>query len=104
MPFSAAQEKAAEAGQPWRLPTAEELITQIDRECEQPAVDTEVFPDVSDDSGEGAEEYWSTSPAGVEDMQATVELYIGYSEFRSPSFPRRARLVRDATPAEKKRP
>ena len=91
---AAAVEAAASTGRPWRLPTAPELHGLLDQDCGAPAIDTSVFPDVTAAGGEGAEEYWTATAAGINDMLATVEFSYGYGEIRSPGFLRRARLVR----------
>ena len=92
--FADAKAAAASAGRPWRLPTAQELYALIDQDCGAPAINLSIFPDVTRSTKEGDEEYWSTTPGGINDMQATVEFSIGYGEIRSPGFLRRARLVR----------
>ena len=94
--FDDASASARRAGRPWRLPTYEELAGLIDRDCGAPAIDTAAFPDVTGSSDEGAEEYWTSTKAGINDMLHVVEFSYGYTDVRSPGFPRRARLVRSA--------
>ncbi len=48
----------------WRLPDIEELATLVDYEKEQPAIDSEYFPNTLSDS------YWSASPHATSSSQA----------------------------------
>ena len=94
--FEDATTLARRAGRTWRLPTYEELARLIDRDCGSPAIDTAAFPDVTGSTEEGAEEYWTSTKAGINDMLHVVEFSYGYTDVRSPGFQRRARLVRSA--------
>ena len=85
---------AEQAGNGWRLPTADELAELVDQECGRPAIDTKIFPDVTASTDEGAEEYWTSTPGGIEDMVYFIEFSDGYSDIRSPGFERHARFVR----------
>lgn len=90
------EEAAAAAKPPWRLPTARELSALIDQDCGRPAIDTAVFPDVTGSTDEGAEEFWTSTPGGINEMMVVIDLADGYGDIRSPGFKRSARLVRPA--------
>ena len=95
--YAQAKAASASAGRGWRLPTFLELVELLDQDCGQPATDTRVFPDVSAAGNEGSEEYWTSTPGGINDMMSTIDFSYGYREIRSPGFPRRARLVRSGS-------
>lgn len=94
--FDDANAGARRSGRVWRLPTYGELAALIDRDCGSPAIDTAAFPDVTAAMEEGAEEYWTSTKAGINDMLHVVEFSYGYSDVRSPGSARRVRLVRAA--------
>jgi len=89
-------EATAAAKSPWRLPTARELSALIDQDCDRPAIDTAVFPDVTASTDEGAEEFWTSTPGGINEMMVVIDLADGYGDIRSPGFKRSARMVRPA--------
>lgn len=90
------EEATAAAKPPWRLPTARELSSLIDPDCGRPAIDQTVFPDVTGSNEEGAEEFWTSTPGGINEMMVVIDLADGYGDIRSPGFKRSARLVRRA--------
>jgi len=87
-------ETAAARARPWRLPTAEELGSLIDRDCGQPAIDTNIFPDVSGSVSEAAERYWTATPGGLDDMMVFMDFADGYADIHSRGFHLYVRLVR----------
>lgn len=92
--FPEAEAAAKAAGAPWRLPTARELGGLVDQDCGTPAIDRTIFQDVSDSTDEGAEEYWTSTPAGLDEMMYFIDFSFGHADIRSPGFRRYARLVR----------
>jgi hypothetical protein len=52
----AAEKAVAELGEGWRLPTVEELFALADRTRQEPAIDTDAFPDTESDW------YWTSTP------------------------------------------
>lgn len=84
----------AAAGRHWRLPTANELGNLVDRDCGQPAIDRNVFPDVTASSAEAAERYWTATPGGVGEMMVFIDFADGYGDIHSRGFHLYVRLVR----------
>ena len=68
-----AEQAVAALGEGWRLPTAEELSTLIDRTRHEPAIDTDVFPDTKCDW------YWTSTPCAWNPDAAVwvVGFYLG---------------------------
>lgn len=54
--YEQAEKAVAALGEGWRLPTADELSTLVDRSRHEPAIDTDAFPDTQCDI------YWTSTP------------------------------------------
>ncbi len=77
----------------WRIPTIEELYSIVEQECSNPAINSEVFPDVRD-LGEGAP-YWSMTP--VHEMPFLIyfiDFINGRVDGHSEGFAMAVRLVK----------
>ena len=96
-PLETAIEQARKAGDGWRLPTADELLTLVARDCGEPAIDAEVFPDVPLDPGGEGSLYWTSTPAGMMDMTVTVDFRDGTYDMHSRGLHYFIRLVRSAS-------
>lgn len=92
--FPDAEQAARAAGAPWRMPTADELGSLVDRDCGLPAIDVTVFPDVPAATDEGANVYWTATRGGLEKMMYAIDFSEGYGDIRSPGFGMYVRLVR----------
>jgi hypothetical protein len=69
-----AAEFAARAGQPWRVPTVAEMKTLKQKDCQNPAIDTRVFPSIL------VSNYWtSTASRAGSSMGCTVYTFNGNS-------------------------
>jgi hypothetical protein len=95
MTFEEAKQFAKHASKEWRLPTIEELYSIVEQGCEDPAINSIVFPDNIRDSGEGAP-YWSITRS--EDIPMLI-YYINFMNGRvdahSEGFEMAVRLVRN---------
>lgn len=94
MSLEEAGEFAKQAGEGWRVPTIEELYGIVEQECENPAVNPIVFPDVRDLGG-GAP-YWSVTQ--IEEMPMLiyfVDFISGRVDGHSEGFTMAVRLVRN---------
>jgi hypothetical protein len=89
-----AAEFASRAGQPWRLPTVAEMKTLNQRQCQNPAIDTRIFPGIL------VSNYWtSTNSRTSPRMGCTTYTFNGHSickELLSQERP--FLLVMDAAP------
>ena len=61
-----AEQKIAELGNGWRLPTSAELFSIADHSKHSPAIDTEAFPDTESDW------YWTSTPCAWSDSAVWV--------------------------------
>lgn len=95
-PLAAAFEQAKKAGEGWRLPTADELLTLVARDCGEPAIDATTFPDVPLDPGGEGSLYWTSTPAGMMDMTVTVDFRDGAYDMHSRGLHYFVRQVRSA--------
>nr|WP_157929715.1 DUF1566 domain-containing protein [Orrella dioscoreae] len=87
---------AASAGQGWRLPTAQELLTLVTAPgCPAPTLDAAVFPGLAD-LGDGIP-YWSDTPADLP-VPMRMHYYVDFADGRVDAhtlgFPLAVRLVR----------
>ena len=77
----------------WRLPNVKELVSLVQRECVDPAIDLTVFPATPSDS------YWSSTPntaANKSDESWSVGFYNGRIESRNKQQDYYVRMVRYA--------
>jgi hypothetical protein len=93
-----ARRAAKSAGEEWRLPSADELLTLVDRACGTPAIDARVFPDVPIDPGGENSLYWTSTAAGMLGMNVTVDFREGFYDAHSPGLYYFVRLVKAAKP------
>ena len=89
-----AEAAAQRAGAGWRLPTADELLALVMRDCGEPAIDETAFPDIPLDVGGEASLYWTSTPAGMLDMSVTVDFRYGFYDMHSRGLKYFVRLVR----------
>lgn len=92
MSLEEAKHFARQAGNGWRLPTIKELCSIVEYECENPVINSIVFPDIKD-LGEGAP-YWSITR--VEEMPMLiyyVDFMSGRVDGHSEGFVMAVRLV-----------
>lgn len=83
-----AQEFAASAAQPWRLPTVGEMDSLKQNHCANPAVDTRIFPGIRVDN------YWtSSSRLNGPGMGCTTYTYNGNSFCKEPVAQKRNFLI-----------
>lgn len=83
----------------WRVPSAQEMDSILESACRAPAINTEVFPDVtvSEGDSESAWVYWSATRYDLIPTMAYVFDYAqGYSDARSVGYALSVRLVRTA--------
>ncbi|MBI5592040.1 MAG: DUF1566 domain-containing protein [Deltaproteobacteria bacterium] len=93
MSLEDAKQIAQKLGGGWRIPTIEELYSIVEQRCTNPAINSEVFPDVKN-SGEGAP-YWSVTK--IKEMPSLI-YYIDFlsseADGHTKGFPMAVRLVR----------
>lgn len=92
-----AGQAAASAGQGWRLPTAQELLTLVTAPgCPAPTLDAAVFPGLAD-LGDGIP-YWSDTPVDDLPVPMRMHYYVDFADGRVDAhtlgFPLAVRLVR----------
>ena len=78
----------------WRLPSADELLTLVARDCGEPAIEAATFPDVPLDPGGERSIYWTATDAGMLNMTVTVDFRDGDYDMHSPGLRYFVRLVR----------
>jgi len=88
---------ARKAGVGWRVPTADELLSLVTRNCGEPAIDKRIFPDVALDPGGEGSLYWTITEAGMLDMLVTVDFRDGTYDMHSRGLTYFVRLVRSPT-------
>lgn len=94
MGHAQARRHAVEAGEGWRLPTLAELQGIVERRCRNPAVNAQVFPDVTE-LYEGGAKYWSsTSAKELPGLFYNVDLMDGTIDANSAGIAMGVRLVR----------
>lgn len=73
----------------WHLPNVKELSSLVERQCVDPAINAQVFPDTA------AQNYWTNS-SGISDfsMAWAVAFYSGKNNLKSKSSDLYLRLVR----------
>lgn len=93
MSLSEAKEYAKNTGGGWRVPTIEELYGIVEQICSNPAINTEVFPNVRD-LGEGAL-YWSTTKIKeIPSLIYCIDFLSGGADGHTKGFSMAVRLVR----------
>lgn len=93
MHLGEAKQYAQKLGHGWRIPTVEELYSIIEQKCSNPAINSEVFPNVRN-LGEGAP-YWSTTK--IKEMPPLVyyiDFLSGEADGHTKGFSMAVRLVR----------
>ena len=93
MCFEEAEHFAKQAGDGWRVPTIKELYSIVEQGCENPAINSIVFPDINA-SGESAP-YWSFTR--IDDMPMLIyciDFISGRVDGHSNGFAMAVRLVR----------
>lgn len=96
MSLSEAREYAQKQGGGWRVPTIEELYGIVEQRCSDPAINTEVFPNVKD-FGEGAP-YWSTTIIKeIPSLIYYIAFLSGGADGHTKGFSMAVRLVRSGT-------
>lgn len=94
MNLDEAEQFAKELGSGWRVPTIEELCSIVERERTNPALNSEVFPDIR----EIEEEAPYLTVTKVKEMPSLVyyvDFLSGDIDGHSKGFPMYVRLVRD---------
>lgn len=91
-----AEELARKAGPGWRVPTADELLDLVARNCGEPAIDARIFPDVPLDPGGEGSLYWTATPAGMLDMMIRVDFRDGTYDMHSRGLNYYVRLVKSS--------
>jgi hypothetical protein len=94
MSLNEAKEYAQKLGGGWRVPAIEELYGLVEKACSNPAINTEVFPNVKN-LGEGAP-YWSTSK--IKEMPSLIyyiDFLDGSADGHTKGFSMAVRLVRN---------
>ena len=94
MRLEEARHFAKQAGDGWRVPTIKELYSIVEQECENPVINSIVFPDIRD-LGEGAP-YWSVTR--IEEIPMLVyyiDFISGRVDGHSQGFAMAVRLVRN---------
>ena len=74
----------------WRLPNIKELASIVERSCDDPSINTEIFPNTL------ASEYWSSTPlASFSNQSWQVEFDTGEDTFNLRTTSAAVRIVRD---------
>ena len=93
MSLNEAKEYAQKLSGGWHVPTIEELYGIVERKCSDPAINSEVFPNV-EDLGEGAP-YWSTTKIkGMPSLIYYIDFLDGSADGHTKGFSMAVRLVR----------
>lgn len=93
MSLNEARDYAQKQGGGWRVPTIEELHGIVEQTCRSPAINSEIFPDVTD-LGEGAP-YWSvTRIKEMPSLTYYVDFIDGSTDGHTKGFSMAVRLVR----------
>ena len=94
MGHAQARRHAIDTGEGWRLPTLAELQGIVERRCRNPAVNAQVFPDVTE-LYEGGAKYWSsTSAKELPGLFYNVDFMDGTIDANSAGIAMGVRLVR----------
>ncbi|MBB1489660.1 DUF1566 domain-containing protein [Oceanospirillum sp. D5] len=93
MSLTQAELYAANTGTDWRVPTIQELYSIVDINSTNPAIRSDIFPDIKNLS-EGAP-YWSDSEVeGLPSLFYYIDFIDGSVDGHSNGFPLAVRLVR----------
>ena len=81
----------------WRLPTEDELISLVDYNAANPALNAQVFPDAPLDSNGYSSHFWSASVYGSNAYWWDIDSRSGNTQTSNKSIAFQVRLVRAAT-------
>lgn len=94
MTLPEAEKHARTLGKDWRLASVDELLSIVEPRCNNPAIDTALFPDVTE-LFEGQAKYWSSTPSDLlPGLMYNVDFVDGTLDTNSEGIPMGVRLVR----------
>jgi len=94
MTLPEAEEHARTLGKDWRLASVDELLSIVEPRCNNPAIDTALFPGASE-LFEGQSKYWSSTPSDVmPGLMYNVDFTDGTVDANSEGIPMGVRFVR----------